>query len=43
MPMPDIHSEAMTVNPARPDGKRCVLPREVCRVVRKDYGGGDVI
>jgi hypothetical protein len=43
MPTPDIHPEATKVNPARPDGKRRVLPREVCRTVRKDYGDGDVI
>ena len=40
---PNLHPEATKVNPARPNGKQRVLPREVCRTVRKDYGGGDVI
>jgi len=40
---PDTHPEATKVNPARPDGKQRVLPREVCRIVCEDYGGGDVI
>ena len=38
--MPDSHLEAAGVNPARPGGKRRVLPWEVCAVVRTSRTSG---